>query len=195
MTLDDLVKVYNDTVVGLLAFGDEKITVGEAKRIGIRAVVEALAPDDDEIAAYNRLSYKVREQLKCECDYLPEDRCIRCSVMEALKCLETRFDDILSDAGNEKAAGGPHDDGVLIGNQNVEAIINDLHDEQKNKAAADPSPSEVCEWRANEYEGAYTPGCDTPAVWYSDGSETPQKEGYNFCPSCGKPIVFKESTP
>jgi hypothetical protein len=56
-----------------------------------------------------------------------------------------------------------------------------------------PAAAPVCQWRANEYEGAYSPGCETPAVWYSDGSETPQKEGYNFCPSCGKPIKFKEA--
>lgn len=76
---------------------------------------------------------------------------------------------------NEKVAGGPRPEAM-----------------GSTPPATDPAPA-VCVWRANKYEGAYSPGCETPAVWYSDGGETPQKEGYNFCPSCGKPIRFVEA--
>lgn len=94
-TLDDLIAIYDAARKGAPIMDD-------MRRAGIAAVIRALAPDDDEIAAYNRLSYKVQEQLKCECEYLPEDRCIRCSVVDALKCLETRYE-ILGDAGTATA--------------------------------------------------------------------------------------------
>ena len=54
--------------------------------------------------------------------------------------------------------------------------------------------ADVCHWRDDAYEGAFLPGCDTPEVWFRVGGDsTPKEEGYNFCPSCGKPIAFKET--
>lgn len=96
MTLDDLMKVYD----AAYREADDPLEyhhTDKADRAGIAAVVRALAPDDDEIAAYIRLSYRVQEQLKCECEHLPEDRCVRCSVVDALKCLETRYYEILGE--------------------------------------------------------------------------------------------------
>ena len=86
------------------------------------------------------------------------------------------FDQILGDAG-------PQDDGILIGNQNVEAIINDLHDEQKSNAADPPQ----CEWTLvpkrhfnHDPRHTYDTGCG--ASFHYD---------YKQCQGCGKPIKFK----
>ncbi len=104
-TVDELIGVYIEASNAVVWEAEKRglcpMTL-DMQRAGIAAVIRALAPDDDEIAAYNRLSYKVQEQLKCECEYLPEDRCIRCSVVDALKCLETRYE-ILGDAGTATA--------------------------------------------------------------------------------------------
>lgn len=141
----------------------------EQHRAGIRAVVEALRDEFHKNYVNAWLGLTVDD-------------------------IDADFNEILVAAGNEKAAGGPQDDGILIGNQNVEAIINDLHDEQKSKAAADPSP-EVCEWsvsRDPDGEGHYETQCGNG--WMKCVAEPPSRDGYNFCPSCGKPIVFKEAT-
>lgn len=84
------------------------------------------------------------------------------------------FDQILGDAG-------PQDDGILIGNQNVEAIINDLHDEQTSNAADPPQ----CEWSGSKDGQLSYMGCTGKLEWTYDRHK---------CPSCGKPIKFKEPT-
>lgn len=55
----------------------------------------------------------------------------------------------------------------------------------------DPAP-DVCEWRDDAYIGCFTTSCSDDAAWNRLGG-TPKDEGYNFCPSCGKPIKFTEA--
>jgi hypothetical protein len=85
------------------------------------------------------------------------------------------FNEILASDGGEAAGGPTSNDGQAA-------------------TSALPSPAaDVCEWHDDAFEGAFLPGCDTPEVWFRVGGDsTPKEEGYNFCPSCGKPISFKE---
>ena len=79
-----------------------------------------------------------------------------------------------------KAAGGPtREDGPGGVEQAVPALT----------PAAD-----VCEWTREAEDGAFNPSCDEWSRWtYADPMDDPRGEGYNFCPSCGKPIEFKET--
>jgi hypothetical protein len=90
------------------------------------------------------------------------------------------FNEILgSDAGG--AAGGPaREDGRPRGL---------VHPSGPSSPAAD-----FCEWTRDAEAGAFNPSCDEWSKWtYSDPMDDPESEGYSFCPSCGKPISFKET--
>lgn len=168
MTLRDLVKkFFEGRAPGLWSESDKDIN-------GMRAVVQALAPDDDEVAAYTRLTLRVRKEMPCECEYLPEDRCISCEVADALTCLEKRYHEILGDAGAEKVAGGPSSNEDTVTAQRRAALATDR--------IPDPAPA-VCVW--------------TPLAfcWQTSCGRHPHNTppaGYPNC-ACGKPITFTEA--
>jgi hypothetical protein len=56
------------------------------------------------------------------------------------------------------------------------------------------APKEFCEWTRDAEASAFNPSCDELSKWtYADPMDDPGGEGYRFCPSCGKPISFKET--
>ena len=67
-------------------------------------------------------------------------------------------------------------------------------DECALQSQVTPSPAaDVCEWTRDAQAGAFNPSCDEWSKWvYSDPMDSPESEGYNFCPSCGKTIRFVE---
>ena len=169
MNLDKLERIYHD------GFADEQERTdgkGDLEKAGLRRVVHAIwrevVPD-----SYLWASIYVRE-------------------------VEAAFERCLAEASDEKAAGGPpSDDGHASNDTRVSTPAADLRSMMKKAAytggmndlnvstpAADPSPQ--CEW-TDEGEWYDTP-CNSEDVLM-------RVEGFKFCPSCGKPIVFKEPKP
>lgn len=177
---------------------------------------------DDLVATFNNaFDLEYSRQLK-DGEQFREMDCDRAAMVAAVGTLQKHFsgdwlDSELFDAFNEILARGDEAAGTDTAATEVkpEAIERSAptaapvcftckgagllfgpYDPDDCEPCPDCTPAaapDACKWRAGMFEGAYTPGCDTPNVWYSDGSNTPKDEGYNFCPSCGKPIMFVEA--
>ena len=90
-----------------------------------------------------------------------------------------------------KAAGGPTRE---EGGTDEKRESNSLPTDGAEVSPRLPDPAaDVCEWTRDAEAGAFNPSCDEWSKWtYSDPMDDPESEGYNFCPSCGKPIRFVE---
>jgi hypothetical protein len=170
MTFDELMKVY-DKAASNVAFLQYE---GPDHRAGIRAVVEALR--DELPRALSEVARKeccgqgnanrYSDQLEC-CD-IPNLMVTTGQVYDAIN-------EILAIAGEGKAHVCDGDVGPS------------LHQT--------PAAAPVCEWTMDTHpdDGShYDTACGD--AWCSILGGTPKQDNYSFCPSCGKPIKFKEDS-
>lgn len=78
-------------------------------------------------------------------------------------------------------------------NRGALAGLNEIYEDQLVAIRGLIELAELCEWAVDDCgDDAYLPGCKR-TLWcrYRD---TPAEDQYEFCPSCGKPIKFKETT-
>lgn len=164
MTLDDLMKIAIQARI-------EKVQ--SQISAGIKTTISHALEERDR-AGIRAVVAALRDEI---------GRCLeRDAIWPAMRTLVDCCDDILGDAVNEKAAGAVA--------QEVEPRLREVTGASPVRLAADPSP-EVCEWMDDAYIGCFTTSCSDDAAWNRLGG-TPKDEGYNFCPSCGKPISFRE---
>lgn len=167
MKLDELESIYNKSWVA-----------SGSHRAGIRSVVAALR---DEMVTHFKAHYT-----------LDDGEIHTLVAAEAVGLI----DSILGDAGNEKAAGdGTAAAQAVVGERDRKAPAADRSDDTNVRMyaeaikSADPSP-EGCEWTKGRdiFDGTRwsLPSC---SPWTYAGVD------YKTCPSCGKPITFKEPKP
>lgn len=112
--------------------------------------------------------------------------------------LANEFNRILGDAENEKVAGGSTREDGQAAQPGCTTPATPKDEEYfgvtvgREFPATDPAPA--CEWwveRDPDGEGHYETGCG--AGWCLVVGLNPSTDGYQWCPSCGKPIKFTEA--
>ena len=175
-TVDELHEIYRNARLGeIFAAKDEELVTDvreRAERAGIAAVVRALRDEVDRI-------------------WIDED--MGCGTILDV------FNQILGDAGVQERHLTVQEQNIIhsalrrsvkvAGAERVGTPTSAVA--QAKTPATAPAP-DVCEWRDDAYIGCFTTSCSDDAAWNRLGG-TPKDEGYNFCPSCGKPIKFTEA--
>ena len=181
MTLDDLSKIYEDAstkryVEWVNAPEDDNISSAILRRAGIRAVVAALRDEVDRIWTW--------EDMPCNTVLDVFNEILGSDAVEPTvgQRLIKAAHEAAAIARGEAAGGPTREDGRKD---------NGLTAPDRPKPAAD-----FCEWTKDTHpdDGShYETACGD--AWCSVMGGTPKQDNYSFCPSCGKPIIFKEPTP
>ncbi len=171
MTVDDLVKVYCDAFYAQRDKAPEK-GITEADRAGVTAIVRALR-DETRHMTLNRDGL---EELFTQ--ILGSD-----AEEKVAEGIAERADEQRADA----PATDPIRDAVAMARGRA-LVVDDIPILNKlaaaMKAATDAAPA-VCVW--TDYVRGSEPGCAPEKTFYSTAQTG------DPCPSCGKPIAFKEA--
>jgi|694.fasta_scaffold28940_14 rubredoxin len=82
----------------------------------------------------------------------------------------------------------------ILASDGVEAAGGNVTNPSEGRVIA-PAAAPVCEWTKDTHpdDGShYDTACGD--AWCSILGGTPKQDNYSFCPSCGKPITFKEDS-